>query len=496
MFGASAASVGDLDGDGQEELAVGTPGAFGGGAVWMLFPRPDATLKKTVEISSESGGFSGGRLEGAAIAALGDLDGDGVEDIAVGAPHDAFGGSIWILFLTTQGTVKSDVHISAGIGGFTGPILPTDEFGISLAAIGDLDGDGLTELAVGADGDCPPGGGCGAVWLLFLDAQGLVRQSQKIRPTGLFPAGPLGPSDRFGSSVAGPGDINGDGTPDLAVGAIGDPTAGTAAGAVWVILLGPGTTIVGEQKLTTGLAGFGGMLELGDFFGSALVAVGDVDGNSIPDLAVGAPGDDGGGPARGAVWLLMLDATAAVTSSLEISDGTSGFTGGLADGDAFGSSIAGVDRDRDGTGDLVVGTPFRDDQGPNRGTVWTLFLNPLAASSSTVRTGGNPNGFAQVTPPVIGTSWMTTVDITTPVHNVSLIGVGPGPANFSTTFGNLLIDISNGFLAPLDVGAGTHSIPIPNNVNLVGLHLSTQAATAVPGVLALNNAIDIVIGTF
>lgn len=496
MFGAASATVGDLDADGQPELAVGTPGAFGGGAVWLLFPRADATIKKRMEISSESGGFSGGMLEAAAIAALGDLDGDGVEDIAVGAPHDAFGGSVWILFLTPQGTVKTDVQIGAGLGGFTGTILPTDEFGISLASIGDLDGDGLSELAVGADGDCPPGGGCGAVWLLFLQLDGTVRQAVKLQPTGQSPAGPLGPNDRFGSAVAGVGDVNRDGTPDLAVGAVGDPTVATAAGAVWILFLAPTAAILGEQKITGGLAGFAGTLLLGDFFGSALAAVGDVDSNNIPDLMVGAPGDDDGGPGRGAVWLVLLDASASVTSSLEINDTHGGFTGMLADGDGFGSSIAAVDRDKDGVEDLVVGAPFRDDQGPNRGTVWTVFLNPLAPSSSTVRAGGNPTGFTELSPPVIGGNWTTAVDIATPVHLVSLVAVGSGPTSVPTPFGNLLIDITAGFLAPLNVSSGMHQIPIPNDIGLVGLALSTQGATAVFGTLALNNAIDIVIGTF
>ncbi|MCH8880654.1 MAG: FG-GAP repeat protein, partial [Planctomycetes bacterium] len=189
-FGTSVASLGDLDGDGIGDLAVGATWDDDGGggssanrgAVWVLFLEQDGTVKSHQKISDTAGGFTGildqGNLFGISVASLGDLDGDGVGDLVVGALLDDDGceqncnrGAVWVLFLNTDGTVKSHQKISDTQGGFTGILDDSDWFGISAASLGDVDGDGVTDLAVGASRD-DDGGGAGnqgAVWILFLD---------------------------------------------------------------------------------------------------------------------------------------------------------------------------------------------------------------------------------------------------------------------------------------------------------------------------------------
>ncbi len=129
------------------------------------------------KISDTEGGFKGILDDtdrfGRSVAALGDLDGDRVDDLAVGAWRDDDGGldrgAVWVLFLNTDGTVKSHQKISDTQGGFTSILDDVDLFGISVAAPGDLDGDGVEDLAVGAPPDDDGGRDRGAVWVLFLD---------------------------------------------------------------------------------------------------------------------------------------------------------------------------------------------------------------------------------------------------------------------------------------------------------------------------------------
>ena len=123
------------------------------------------------KISESEGGFTG-RLQtgddfGTVVASLGDLDLDGIGDLVVGAPKDDDGsvdhGAVWVLFLNTDGTVKSHQKISEWHGGFTGRLDNEDNFGSSAASLGDLDGDGVADLAVGARRDDDGGGNHGAV---------------------------------------------------------------------------------------------------------------------------------------------------------------------------------------------------------------------------------------------------------------------------------------------------------------------------------------------
>lgn len=113
------------------------------------------------------------------MATLGDLDLDGVVDMAVGAPGDDDGGSdrgaVWVLLLHSNGTVKGHQKISNLAGNFSGTLDNNDEFGYAIASLGDLDQDGLIDIAVGARHDGDGGFRHGAVWMLFLHTNGTVK---------------------------------------------------------------------------------------------------------------------------------------------------------------------------------------------------------------------------------------------------------------------------------------------------------------------------------
>ena len=396
FFGVSVAPLGDLDGDGVTDLAVGSTGDDTGGmdrgAVYILLLNADGTVKSSTKIAHEANGgptLSDVDYFGNSVTSLGDLDGDGVPDLAVGAFYDDTGGdnrgSVHILFLNSNGTVKNSTKIASDTNG--GPALADDaRFGRSLVSAGDLDGDGVTDLAVGADHS-------NTVYVLLLNTDGTVKSSTNI--TDQTNGGPtLAALDRFGSSVTSLGDLDGDGVADLAVGAFGDNGGGEAfanRGAVYVLFLNADATAKSSTKITHESNG-GPTLVDGDRFGSSVTALGDLDGDGVNDAVVGAVGDDTGGDYRGAVHVLLLNADGTAKSSTKIAHQTSGGPA-FANEDRFGFAAAAVgDLNGDGITELAVGAHLDDTGGPSRGAVHVVFLSalqPEPASINLPADGGN-----------------------------------------------------------------------------------------------------------
>lgn len=398
LFGRSVANVGDLDGDGVSDLAVGASSDDDGGpergAVWILFMNANGSVRSSQKISSSSGGFAGvldnGDFFGESLASIGDLDGDGIPDLAVGAFADDDGGNnrgaIYILFLNTNGTVRNHQKISSTVGGFVGPLDASDLFGSSLTSLGDLDGDGVIDLAVGAEFDDDGGADRGAVYVLFMNANGTVRAEQKISSVVGGLTGTVDHGDFFGASVAALGDLDGDGTKDLVVGATGDDDGGAERGAVYVLFLNGNGSVRGQQKISVVTGGFFGLLDNNDFFGESIASLGDLDLDGIADLAVGAIGDDDGGGNRGALYVLFMNASGTVRAQQKISSTLGGFAGPLDDGDFFGHSLASIgDLDGDGFREIAAGALLDDDGGSEQGAVWILELDDCDAPPSIVQ---------------------------------------------------------------------------------------------------------------
>jgi hypothetical protein len=386
-FGTSIASVGDIDGDGLGDFAVGAlsddDGGTDRGAVYILFMNMNGTVRAQQKVSSTVGGFSGpldnGDSFGVSVCSPGDLDTDGIPDLAVGASGDDDGGvdrgAIYILFMNQDGTVRAQQKVSSTSGGFGLPLLEDDRFGSSVAPMGDLDGDGVYDLAASAWLDDDGGQNRGAVYVLFMNRDGTVRAQQKISSTAGGLSGSLNNGDQFGRSLSAIGSLDGDSVTELAVGAYLDDEGGTDRGAVYILFLNSDGTVRAQQKISSTVEGFGGMLDNGDWFGASVSSLGDLDGDGIADLAAGADLDDDGGQDRGALYVLLLDATGAVRSVKKLSSTAGGFVGPLNDGDRFGhSASAAVDQNGDGVREIAVGSVSDDDGGMNQGAVWILSL--------------------------------------------------------------------------------------------------------------------------
>lgn len=385
-FGGSCTVIGDLDGDGVPEVAIGASsddtGGSAAGAVHLLFLNADGTVKSTTKIAHGSGGLSLANDDrfGFSCAAIGDLNRDGIPDLAVGAVGDDTGGpsrgALYVLFLASSGSVTSVSKIAHGSGGLS--LADNDIFGSSCSAVGDFDGDGVTELAVGAAGDSTGGVTRGALHLIYLNADGSVKSLAKIADG----SGGLALLDfgGFGTSSTVLGDLDGDGVPELAVGASADGTGGSSRGAVFILFPNADGSVKTAVKIAHGSGG----LSLANFdsFGASCTSPGDLDGDGVPEIAVGANGDSTGGGFRGAVHLIFLNPNGTVKSLAKITDGSGGLA--LADFDFFGQSCATLgDLDGDGIIELAVGALGDDTGGNDRGAVFLLELGdpPLTVTT-------------------------------------------------------------------------------------------------------------------
>ncbi|MSR63651.1 MAG: PKD domain-containing protein [Planctomycetes bacterium] len=392
QFGRSIVNLGDMDGDGISELLVGAhtddDGGLDQGSVYVLFMRANGFVKSWTKISDVYGNFPNqldpGDQFGRAAANVGDLDGDGVVDVAVSSNYDDDGGAnkgaIYILFLNVDGTVKSFQKISSTVGGLPVPLKIHDEFGRSITPLGDMNGDGTIDLAVGTPEDDDGGTNTGALHVLFLNHNGTVKSYKRIsRSTdGLR----LRPGDWFGHSSANIGDFNHDGVTDLAVGSVLDDDGGVNQGSLWILYLNANGSVKESHEINELMGGFNVALDDIDQFGTSVSSIGDLDGDGVTDIAVGAVKDDDGGlPGNvdadvGAVYVLFLNADATVKSVVKISDTEGDLPYSLDQYDWFGSSLCKLGgSSADGLFNLAIGCRNDDDGSPNRGSVYLVQLN-------------------------------------------------------------------------------------------------------------------------
>ena len=287
--------------------------------------------------------------------------------------------------VTTQWGPDGYVKIENNSGGFIANLQSGDRFSRDHDQAGDINGDGIIDLVVGARSDDDGATDAGAVYILFMNNDGTVQSNQKISASEGGFTDTLDTGDFFGYGVAGIGDYDNDNIPDIAV---------TAIGRIYIIHLNNDGTVksfVKNQNINS----------------QGLSAIGDLNNDGKIDLVACQSTSNAGGTQRGAIQILFFDNTSNVinSSTVTISSTQGGFGTGLQDNDRFGGREVAMlgDIDNDGTKELAVGA-FMSDGG--KGAIWILSLDNttfnvvsklkitegLNGFTDTLTTGANPNG--------------------------------------------------------------------------------------------------------
>jgi len=197
-----------------------------------------------------------------------------------------------------------------------------DFFGISVAGIGDLDGDSIQDIACGAMYDDDGGGNSGAAYILYLETSGAVKNAVKISNSyGGFPYF-LETAEKFGSSLAKLDDLGGDFIVEIAVGAIGCDDGASNSGSIYIVFLQTDGGVSSAQKISNSAGSLSSYYTLGggDSFGWALASLGDINSDTVCDAVVGSNGDDSGSENSGAVLVIFLSNHGKVMGGQKISN--------------------------------------------------------------------------------------------------------------------------------------------------------------------------------
>ncbi len=368
--GGAVAAVGDMNGDGLGEIAVAGTGAdtAGGdaGAIWILGALSSGVRSLGTADHMYSGSLAGSNA-GSALAAPGDIDGDGFADLLIGGAGAELGGidsgGAWLVL--GPGTDFSNLADASGrfIGEYA-----YDGAGGSVGWTGDATGDGVVDLLIGAIGYGDGGfQNQGAAYLVsgtdrgevdLRDARGRIEGEARM--------------DRLGAAVSGAGDHDGDGLHDLLIGAPSYP-ANLGNGAIYLAL----SPIEGRVSAVDLAAAWMGEAEA--HAAGSSVSSGDVNGDGYSDLVTGAPGADLGETDQGAVYVVFGGGSPSGMGSLAGADLK---IVGEASGDALGQVVdAHTDADGDGVWDVWMGAPGQDRAARDAGAAGLLYGGPVGALS-------------------------------------------------------------------------------------------------------------------
>lgn len=362
--GSSVSGAGDVNGDGFADIIIGvrkgdTPGGVNAGEAFVVFGKSDSEVVRLSSLGARGfriDGFGFGSYLGTSVAGAGDINSDGLSDLIVGAPGEGNTGRSYVIFGKTDANTVDTANLGAKGFLIEGRWL-AEGCGGRVAGAGDVNGDGHSDVIVGAEygRGIYPAVNANA-YVVFGKSNNTPVLLSNLGSGGFGISVPIG---RYASgiSVSSAGDFNGDGLADVIWGI--DNLArenNQLVGGAYVVFGKTGSSDVWIPSLGTNGIQIRGWEALGHF-GNSVACAGDVNGDGLSDVVVGAPQSGYSEGIRGKSYLIL---GRTGTDIIEVSTTNFGgcvFAGGV-ESRSSGSSVSGAgDVDGDGRADSLVGAP-------------------------------------------------------------------------------------------------------------------------------------------
>ena len=409
--GFSVSSAGDINGDGFDDIIIGAPYAepnsFRSGQSYIVFGNATNSITSfnLSSLLAENGGNGtfgfaiNGRaredFSGSEVSSAGDINGDGFDDIMISATYaNKFDSNISEVYIIYGKNSNFDAEFELGdlfasnggdgtLGFVINGIDGGDFTGRSTSSAGDVNGDGFDDILIGARSADPNGSASGESYVVFGQAGGFGAEfdlSSLLATNGGdgtlgFVINGIDSGDRSGGSVSSAGDINGDGFDDIIIGASRADSYADDSGESYVVFGQAGG--FGASLDLSSLNGTNGFVINGidgkDYSGRGVSSAGDVNGDGLDDILIGAMGADPNGSSSGEGYV-VFGSSVAFPSSFDLSslDGTNGFViNGINTFDGIGLFISSAgDINGDGLDDILISSSRANDA---RGEVYVIY---------------------------------------------------------------------------------------------------------------------------